>query len=237
MSGVKLNIRQSGDWDMTEKLLRRLKQSDKLMKGIVAAEARHAARLVLQNLNSRGKLTGTTWPKLKRATLKLKKRKSILMETKQMANAITAIQVGDGKWFIGVSSGEMHKGRGGSITLAKLAATHENGAVITQVWTPKQMRAFFAIMAKIGMRRLSRRTAKKAVRPQRARGPDGRYAKLPRSPARKGITVVIRIPPRPFIYPVLEKLYDGAQSEVERRIMRRLESALKIPKPRASKPK
>lgn len=216
----KLNIRAAGDWELTERVLRDLAKQKKFMDQVVAAEAKHAAKLVRQNLNTKGKLTGTPWPRLKRMSLKLKRTKTALRESGELAAAIEAVQVQGGKWFVGVASQGIHKGRGGTITLARLAATHETGATIVQTWDTKQMRAFFALLAKSGVRRRTRAAAKKKSR------------------KRTSMTITIRIPARPFIFPVLDKLYASASSDLEQRIMKRVESALKLPwRRKASKPK
>jgi hypothetical protein len=48
-------------------------------------------------------------------------------------------------------------------------------------------------------------------------------------PIPKGaIVVVIKIPARPFIFPVLRRLYLDSQDTVERRILARMKSALKL---------
>lgn len=234
---VKLNIRKSGDWAEAEKLLRNLKRTSKLMSGIIASEARAAAKLVQRNLKSRGKLTGTTWPRLRPLTRKLKKSKRMLQETGALHDAITATKVDGDKWFIGVTSTAQHKGKGGGISLVKLAQVHEEGATIVQVWSPKQARAFFALLAKAGRSRVSRSKAAVARRSAtRRRGLKALGRKAEHQAG--GLTVVIRIPPRPFVGPVLEVLYLSAQTAVEKRIMDRLVSALELSKNRrAAKPK
>ena len=42
------------------------------------------------------------------------------------------------------------------------------------------------------------------------------------------MVVVIKIPARPFIFPVLRRLYLDSQDSVERRILSRMKTALKI---------
>lgn len=234
MSDVKLNIRRSGDWVEVEKLLRNLKRTSRLMDKIIATEARAAAKLVQRNLKSRGKLTGTTWPRLRPLTRKLKKSKKMLQETGALHDAITATKVEGSKWFIGITSTAQHKGKGGGLALAKLARVHEEGATIVQVWSPKQARAFFALLSKAGRTRVSRSKAAVARRAgARRRGLKALGRKAEHQPG--GLTVVIRIPARPFIGPVLDVLYINAQSVVEKRIMERLVSALTLPKSRQGK--
>lgn len=234
MPDVKLNIRRSGDWAEVEKLLRNLKRTSRLMDKIIATEARAAAKLVQRNLKSHGKLTGTAWPRLRPLTRKLKKSKKMLQETGALHDAITATKVEGSKWFIGITSTAQHKGKGGGLALAKLARVHEEGATIVQVWSPKQARAFFALLSKAGRTRVSRSKAAVARRAgARRRGLKALGRKAAHQPG--GLTVVIRIPPRPFIGPVLEVLYINAQSTVEKRIMERLVSALTLPKSRQGK--
>lgn len=234
MPDVKLNIRRSGDWAEVEKLLRNLKRTSRLMDKIIATEARAAAKLVQRNLKSHGKLTGTAWPRLRPLTRKLKKSKKMLQETGALHDAITATKVEGSKWFIGITSTAQHKGKGGGLALAKLARVHEEGATIVQVWSPKQARAFFALLSKAGRTRVSRSKAAVARRAgARRRGLKALGRKAEHQPG--GLTVVIRIPARPFIGPVLDVLYINAQSVVEKRIMERLVSALTLPKSRQGK--
>ncbi len=219
----KMAVRAGGDWGAAHKTLKELTRNRKFMANIIATEARHAAHLVRRNLETRGRLTGTTWPPLKKLTLKLKKDKRTLIETAQLYKAIDATKHGD-KWFIGVSSKAVHKGKGGRISMASLAEVHEMGATIVQTWTPKQMRAFFALLAKAGLSRRPKVAGK--PEPVPTRDARGRFLKKP--PRTAGKTVVIRIPARPFVGPVLERLYIGATSEVEKRILKAVKSALKL---------
>lgn len=223
---LQLRVRTTGDWDRARDMLRRLSKGSQLWQRIVGNEAQHAADLVRKNLESRGKLAGTTWPKLKPLTLKRKKSKRILFESGQLAKAITAQKQGS-TWFVGVVSMEKHKGS--NISLRDLAGVHEYGATIVQEWTEKQRRAFFALLRKYGdSRRATRRKTSPAAQAPARRDPrTGRFMR-PKPMAKGRMVVVIKIPARPFIFPVLQKLYQGAQDTVERRILAQMKSALKL---------
>lgn len=220
-----LKVKSTGDWARAAELLRDLKRGTRLWEGVVESEARNAANLVRQNLNSRGKLAGGSWPTLKRLTWARKKSKRILFESGQMAKAIGARKDGS-TWFVGVISTEKHKGA--SINLRDLAAVHEYGTTIVQEWTTKQRRAFFALLRKYGQaRRASRRKTSPGAAVPRERDRGGRF-KAPRPVPKGKMVVVIRIPARPFIFPVLRKLYVESQDTVERRILKQIKSALKL---------
>ena len=224
---LQLRVRATGDWERAAELLRTLKRGNRVWESVVGKEAKYAAKLVRENLNTRGKLTGTKWPRLKPLTWKRKKTKRILFESRQLAKAITTKKEGS-SWFIGVVSTDKHKGT--DISLRDLAAVHEYGTTIVQEWTAKQRAAFFALLRKYGgaRRGSSRRKTSPSAQSPAVRDPrTGRFVKTKAIPKGR-MVVVIKIPARPFIFPVLTRMYKGAQDSVERRILSQIKSALKL---------
>jgi len=221
---LELKVKNTGDWEEVRKLLQTLKKGGKLWEGVVAMEAKHAATLVKRNHASQGKLAGTTWPKLASLTRRMKRSKRMLFESGQLSKAIGAQKSGN-TWFIGVLSNEAHKGS--KIGLQDLARVHEYGTTIVQQWTAKQRAMFFMLLKKYGqMRRGKKKTAQGARAPAQ-RGPGGRFVR-PKAIPKGAMVVVIKIPARPFIFPVLRRLYLDSQDSVERRILERMKSALKL---------
>lgn len=226
MADLTLKITQSGDWRQVRDLLEKLKRGGRVWESVVAKEAKHAAGLVKKNLVSQGKLAGTKWPPASKLTALRKRSKKLLIESGQLSKSIGHVQSGN-TWFVGVVSSEAHKGS--KISLDALARVHEYGVTIVQQWTAKQRRAFFALLRKYGASK--RAGAKKAGQGARTPTPrDGRTGrfKAPKAAPAGAMTVVIKIPARPFIFPVLNKLYRDSQDAVERRILARVKSALKL---------
>ena len=219
---LELKVKATGDWEEVRKFLQTLKRGGKLWEGVVAMEAKNAATLVKRNHASQGKLAGTTWPKLASLTRRMKKSKRMLFESGQLAKAIGAQKNGN-TWFIGVLSNEAHKGS--KIGLQDLARVHEYGATIVQQWTAKQRAMFFMLLKKYGQMRRGKK--KSSARAPALRGPSGRFVR-PKAIPKGATVVVIKIPARPFIFPVLRRLYLESQDTVERRILARMKSALKI---------
>jgi hypothetical protein len=126
----------------------------------------------------------------------------------------------------GVVSGGTHKGS--KISMEALARVHEYGTTIVQQWTAKQRRAFFALLRKYGAaRRAGEKAAPTARTPAPRDGRTGRF-KAPKAAPAGAMTVIIKIPARPFIFPVLNKMYRDSQDAVERRILAHVKSALKL---------
>lgn len=235
MADFDLKVKSTGDWAKVHERLSTLQRGQRVWEKVVEGEAKYAANLIRKNLATRGKLTGTTWPRLKRLTWKAKKSKRVLFETGRMAGAITHERVGTG-WFIGIVSNA--KVPGTSITVRDQATIHEFGTVIIQRWTAKQRRAFFALLRKWGearrggsKRKLSKkaRAAKAAARESSLKEALDSYERRgkPIPSAGKDIVVVIKIPARPFVFPVLERCYVNARDEVEARILEKLKAALR----------
>lgn len=219
---LELKVKATGDWEEVRKLLQTLKKGGKLWEGVIAMEAKNAATLVKRNHASQGKLTGTTWPKLASLTRRMKKSKRMLFESGQLAKAIGAQKNGN-TWFIGVITNDAHKGS--KIGLQDLARVHEYGTTIVQQWTAKQRAMFFMLLKKYGQMRRGKK--KSGARPPAQRDPSGRFVR-PKAIPKGAMVVVIKIPARPFVFPVLRRLYLDSQDTVERRILARMKSALKI---------
>lgn len=219
---LELRVKTTGDWEDVRKLLQTLKRGGKLWEDVVAMEAQTAATLVKRNHAAQGKLTGTVWPKLASLTRRMKRSKRMLFESGELSKALGAHKSGS-TWFIGVVSNAPHNGS--KIGMQDLARVHEYGATIVQQWTAKQRAMFFFLLRKYGEARRGRKKTKGRAPAQR--GPDGRFVR-PKPIPKGAIVVVIKIPARPFIFPVLRRLYLDSQDTVERRILARMKSALKL---------
>lgn len=177
--GVKL----VGDWAKAAKITATMNDRFKAAaQKAVLREAHHLRGKIVQNITTQGSLAGAPFKPLGSGTLLVRRFRGfggskILMVTGSLRNSITVKKMPGGGAFVGVL--RQSKGASGK-SLANIAEIHEFGAgPFTVVMTDRQRRFLMAALRSMG-------------------GPSG--------PSKSGGGVlVIKIPARPFIGPVIAK--------------------------------
>lgn len=183
-----------GQWALASRALKVL--PDRIKRAIDQAaiqEAHFYRAKVLRGFATSGASNGRPWKPLKQSTLENRRQAGIsgtkpLMARGDLRNSISVVKGGIGEAFVGVKRGAM--GRNGQ-RLTDVAAVHEFGKTITQRVTARQVAFFNARNFAAGRGRTS---------------------------LKPGDTIVIRVPARPFLGPVISK-YGGRKGQ--ERIMAR----------------
>lgn len=201
--GVGFGVRKFGDWKEAQRILGtagfRLPVA---MNKALKQEAQFLRRKLIDNLKVGGTVGGTKFQALESTTLisrRFRKRRSKkpLIETADMRNSIKTV-VRKGTAFVGILRSAVGKdGR----SLIKLASVHEEGQTIAIPVTRAMLR-FLHLMLRKG--------AKKSERTDGAMG------------VRLGEVLVVTIPPRPFIEPVVNRFFIKNKAAAKRRYMARV---------------
>lgn len=163
------------------------------MDDAVLQEAHFLRGHVLEGIRTQGVSTGTPWEPLKESTLEGRREaghrgSKALIATGSLFASIGVVSDGPGRAFVGVH--RTARGKQGE-SLVDIAVVHEFGTTIVQTVTAKQV-AFF--------------TARNLAN---GRGPTSLQV---------GDKIIIRIPARPFIRPVLNKFVNTSEERMTRRI-------------------
>lgn len=181
--GVKL----VGDWAKAMKVTQTMNDRFRAAaQKAVLKEAHYIRGKIVENITSQGTLAGKPFKPLSAGTLLVRRFRGfgggkILMVTGALRNSITVKKMSSGGAFVGVLR-QSRAASGGS--LANIAEIHEFGAGPYQIiMTERQRRFLMAAMRSMG-------------------GPSG--------PGKSsGGVLIIKIPARPFIGPVVEKFAQG----------------------------
>lgn len=131
---------------------------------------------------------GVRFKPLSPITIALKRSSKALIDKGDLRNSIGTRKITEKAYFVGVHRTATNRTGG---NLANIGAVHELGAEYTQRVTAKQARFFRALYMK-GL------------------WPHDNFATVPR----EGSKIRTKIPARPFVSPVLEKLSPGAGKRV-----------------------
>jgi hypothetical protein len=147
---------------------------------------------------------GLAFKRLSRVTLALRKLGGFrgtkaLMRSGSLVNSISVARTREGRYEIGVLRSARGTGKNAT-ALYNIAKVHEEGKVIVIRMTPRMRRFLMMAFRKAGMDDFYSRHAAKQV-------------------------IVIRIPARPFIRPVLDR-YASNPQEVELRLAKRMSAML-----------
>lgn len=168
----------------------------------IKQEAQFLRTKIVQNLTSGGQQAGAPFAPLAPNTVVSRRYKrrpegKVLLDTADLRNSITVHTEGDTA-FVGVPRSA--RGRDGR-PLANIARVHENGQTIAIPVTRAMLRFLMAMFRTGGAQR---QTSK----------PGG---------LRVGGVLIVKIPARPFIMPVVQKHYLGAAApEAKRRFLSRV---------------
>lgn len=207
-------VKMVGPWTKTQLKFIALSNPIVITTAINRAVGKEAHRLrgiMIKGFNAQGP-EGAKWKPLSPMTLKIRKAmgkrgSKALMRTGDLRKSINVVRE-ESAWFVGVHRNA--KSRDGT-ELVNIAEIHEFGTKKFNVRVTTQMRKFFLflhIKSKGKRKRKSKKVGKNVIMP------------LPKSKT----VLVIRIPKRPFIFPVWEK----EQGESTRRIITDTLAALKL---------
>lgn len=227
-----IQVLQVGDWTEAKRILRKHGQggSRTLTTAIsraVRTEAEHFRRAVVQGIRSQAP-GGKRFVPLRPITVGNKRSNKALIDTGALFRAIKVKRIRGGEYFVGVLRTARSKTGTG---LANLGAVHEYGATIAIKVTPKMVRAFYAKLRRAGD--TMAKAAGSARRAKTERGRQRAQARLPVGGSKRGkvsggafkpgSTIVIRIPPRPFLQPVYDQFKDQSPQRVQAAVARALD--------------
>lgn len=209
---------KTGDWAKAAEYLNTSAQLKKAIHYAVEKEAHDARRLMIKGITEQAP-GGKAFTPLKAITLAIRRARGFrgskaLIVTGTLRNSITVKRVGTGQVWVGVL--RTSRGPDGR-QLYNIAKIQEEGATLTVRQTPK-MHAYLMVMLRKAGYKQFKRTGKERFdkRNWKVTG----YTKQTR-------TVVIRIPPRPFIRPVIEKMFSNP-IEVRNRMAKRVAIRMKL---------
>lgn len=172
----------TGDWDKAMRILTGApKVIPQALHQAVLQEAHEIRRKMVAGFDT-GAPAGQKFAAHSPLTLAVRRMRGakgskIMVVSAALRNSISVVAVGQGAAFVGVLRTKRHKSGKSAVDIAKI---HEYGKTWTMPMTPRMRRFLFAAMRKAGI----------PPRP-RAKGAPG------------AASVTIRIPPRPFIGPVI----------------------------------
>lgn len=202
-----VSVTRTGDWARMQHVLRGVAtKSGGIIDDSIRAEAELAAAKVRENIDSGGALGGERWPELSTTTLAISpSARPLLGKHGEMRDAVKAHKLRKGIFMVGIARGTLSRS---GVDLSLVGAVHESGAQLTVSWTPKRLRMFWGLVGKF----LDRR--------------DKPYRR-PRKGTSGTKTTVVRIPPRPFLRPMLARMRTptyGLKGRVQQYFMRRIAS-------------
>ena len=188
MIGLSISLEDPEAWRKVRATLALGQDIDRHVKISVLAELQYLRKRVLEVFKNEGP-PGSKWPALSPITIAVRsfegfKGTKILQVTRDLMGSISVIPDGELGGFVGVARTKARKDGQDPVNLARL---HEQGATFAHTVTPAQRRYLFAALAAAGLN-----TAPPAGH---ARSFDGPVT---------GTTIVIKIPPRPFLGPVFD---------------------------------
>lgn len=219
-----LRAKLTGDWEKARTILNNISQVRAAMDWAVVQEAHEARRRIVRGITDQAP-AGKQFKELAKFTLFLRRVKGFrgskaLIVTATLRNSITVKPLGRGRAFVGVMRGqETPDGK----QLFNIARVHEVGATIIVKVTPRMRNWLMLMLRKGGFGSKTAKARDKAT---------GRYTKRKWHPAggAGGVSrrvIVIRIPPRPYIRPVIEEMLSNPQ-ELQRRIAMRFAYRMRL---------
>lgn len=228
-----VQVQRVGDWDKAMRIMAKYGQGRALSSALskaVRTEAEEFRKDVVQGIRSQAP-GGKRFVPLRPLTVGRKGSNKALIDTGALFRAISIHSIRHGEYFVGVLRTARSKTSGKS--LANLGAVQEYGATISIKVTPKMVRAFYAMLRRAGMSMAA--AAGTARRARTERGRQRAQARLPVGGSARGrlnvagggkfapgSTIVVRIPPRPFLQPVFDKRKGGAEARVTAHVARLL---------------
>lgn len=224
-----LKMSLTGDWGAVKSILSKSAQLKHAINDAVMQEANQARRDIIKGITEQAP-AGKQFDPLSPMTLALRKAKGfrgnkILMVTAGLRNSVTVKKAGPGVVFVGVLRSA--KGKGGK-QLYNVAKVHEMGAVIVIRVTPRMRMWLMIQLRKVGYGT--------RVKSDQKRDTGGRFKKKKFLASGNGQlsqgVIVIKIPARPFIAPVIEKILSdpaGLKRRMGHRVAKSMNMALGKP--------
>ncbi|MCI4355226.1 MAG: hypothetical protein L3K06_07660 [Thermoplasmata archaeon] len=218
-----VTMKFGGGWGDAKEALERWRKLPEVLDQATALEAQYARKQVVEGIKAQAP-GGKPFAQLSRMTLMLRraqgfKGKKALIRTGTLLRNVTVKKVAPGKHFLGVIRGA--RSAGGE-DLVNVAEVQENGRTFVMRLTPKARRFFFAML-------------------RQAEGPDG-DVEIPGVSGGGGFSVghagravlIVKIPARPFIGPVIDKIRSDPAA-LRDRMARRVAMLLKLSQGNARK--
>lgn len=211
-----INIIKTGDWTKAAEILNSGIQLKKAIHWAVEREAHEAKRRMVKGITAQ-EPGGQKFLPLKAITLIMRKANGFggtkaLIVTGQLRNSITVRSVGPGVVFVGVLRNSK---RADGKSLYNIARVHELGATITMRMTPKMFNFLMRSLRKAGYGGFARDWKVKFHKSMwKVTGSSRRV-------------IVIKIPPRPFVQPVIEEMFKNPR-EVQDRLAKRIAIRMKL---------
>lgn len=218
-----LKAQLTGDWEKARTILNNIPQVRAAIDWAVVQEAHEARRRIVRGITDQAP-GGKQFQELAALTKILRRQKGFrgtkaLIVSAALRNSITVKNVGRGRAFVGVLRGqESPDGK----QLFNIARVHEVGATVVIKVTPRMRRFLMAMLRRAGL----------GARGQKGRDKTGRYTKRRWRPAggaggvAKGV-VVVQIPARPFISPVIQDMLSNP-AELQRRLAMRIAYRMRL---------
>jgi hypothetical protein len=211
---VVLKVRMIGDWKRARAFLDDSHSLKAAIDQAVFAEAQDVRRKIVKGITNQAP-GGKKFAELSAMTLALRKARGFrgtkaLLVTASLRNAINVKRQGPGRAFVGVMRGARTKD---GKNLVNIAAVHEFGMVVVVRVTPKMRAYLMAALTKAGFG-------------EKVGGRDsgGRFKKHKFKSSGTGMlsrgVLVIKIPARPFIGPVIEELKKNPEAVRKRLALR-----------------
>lgn len=217
-----------GDWEKARTILNNVEGMRNAIDSAVLAEAHHARREIIKGITSQSP-GGRDFVKLSKLTLVLRRAggfrgSKALIVTASLRNSVTVKRVDRGRAFVGVLRGAQRPDGSEQFNVARV---HEMGATITIRVTPRMRKWLMATLREANLGNKGQGRDKRSGRYTKGRWrPSGGSGGLARG------VLVIRIPARPYIQPVIERIYSdpiALQQRFAMRISQRMKLTLGKP--------
>jgi hypothetical protein len=208
---MEIRLDAATDWAKARIVLDGARQLDSHVLKAILAELQYLRKKIVETFDQEGP-SGKKWPALSPVTLAIRKFEGfkgtkMLQVTRDLVGSIAVVEMKGEGGFVGVARSKARKDGKDPVNIA---LAQEQGFETKVAFSAKQRRYLFAALAAAGM------------------------AKDPPAGAAKGsgaTTVLIRVPPRPFLAPAFEtygKPEDVARS-IQARVARSMANALGRP--------
>lgn len=214
-----MTVKLTGDWAGLSRKLMTMSSPALWQMASHKAMGREAHRLrslFIKNFN-RQNSGKKAWKKLAHMTIALRRAqgfrgKKALMRTGDLRNSIKVVMEG-ADWFVGVHKSARTKDGRDLVDIASVQELGSKGDIKIPV-TEKMRRFFWAMFLKSTTPAHRKRMARAKKTGKKGRGRLPKYAVMPL--AKSTTTLVVRIPPRPFIGHTWEKEKDRSAKNVIR---------------------
>lgn len=205
---IKMRTTMVGDWGKARSILEGGARLKKAIDLAVRQEAHDARKQIVQGIREQAP-GGRRFAKLSPLTLAMRKFQGFkgskaLLVTGTLRNSIVVKKAGSGRYFVGVL--RTARSKNDSRPVVNVAALHEYGGTVVVRVTPKMRKFLMMVMS----RSKGRNKAGRSGKGQLARG-----------------VIVIKIPARPYIGPVIEKM-GSSPAAVRKRLAQRISRNMKL---------